>query len=87
MFLIDKGQDPNLLIKEYTLSNISNRLCLTGKPNVRKRKITNSLNEIKNMNNSIIQNFMSENNDQLFQIYFNKNYHMKNETHISPEKI
>ena len=87
LFLIDKGQDPNLLIKEYTLSNISNRLCLTGKPNVRKRKIINSLNEIKNMNNSIIQNFMSENNDQLFQIYFNKNYHMKNETHISPEKI
>ena len=60
---------------------------LADTPVITEMHVARDLNEIKNMNNSIIQNFMSENNNQLFQIYFNKNYHMKNETHILPEKI
>lgn len=82
VLLIDKGQNINLEIKDYSLSHISNRVCLYGKPNIRKKKIINALNEIKNMNNSIIINFICKNNNQCFQIYFNKNYNINGKTHF-----
>lgn len=74
MFLIDKVQYPDMEEKEYTLKEITNRALLKGKPAIRKTKIINSLNEMKTMTNSIINDYTCLKDNTIFNVKFNKDY-------------
>lgn len=70
IFVIDKQDKPNMEMKEYTLRELTKRTFLNGKPNVRKKRIINSLEEIKSMNNSVIKDYKVKDDSDIFEIYF-----------------
>lgn len=75
IFVIDKQDKPSMEMKEYTLRELTKRTFLNGKPNVRKKRIINSLEEIKSMKNSIIKDYKIKDDIDVFEIYFsNSNF-------------
>lgn len=75
IFVIDKQDKPSMEMKEYTLRELTKRTFLNGKPNVRKKRIINSLEEIKSMKNSIIKDYKVKDDIDVFEIYFsNSNF-------------
>lgn len=59
-------------IKEYRLAEISKRAYMSGKPNIRKKKIINSLEEILKLDDSPIESYVAKYDNSVFEVQFRK---------------
>lgn len=72
IFILDAQQHTNFNEpREYTLSSLSQRAVLSGKPNQRKKKIINSLNELVSKQ-AVIEKYEVLDNGDRYLIYFSK---------------
>lgn len=72
--IVSNNKKPlSVITKEYTLRDLSTRTFLEGKPNIRKKKIKNSLDDILQKEDSILQDYEIKDNGNSYKMYFNKN--------------
>ena len=74
--ILDSQQHNFNFPKEYTLSSLSQRIVLEGKPNQRKKRIINSLNELVSKT-KIVEKFSVLDDGNKFLIYLNNSKNKK----------
>ena len=67
-----KKKNVSSIEKEYTLRELSTRSFLEGKPNIRKKKLKNSLDDIMEKKDSILQSYEIKENGNVYKMYFNQ---------------
>lgn len=67
-----KKQTVSAIEKDYTLRELSTRTFLEGKPNIRKKKIENSLEDILEKKDSILKGYEVKDNGNIYKMYFNQ---------------